>query len=70
MCFFFFKESKGNNLISQSRVFHNVIAAYINERSKNELAQIVLTGGTRNKQGSKDSRVRTELHICHCTAYN
>ena len=54
----FFKVSKGNNLISKSSVFHRVGAAYINDRSKNELAHISLIGGTHNKQGSKDARVR------------
>ena len=33
----FFKASKGNNIISNSRAFHSVGAAYINDRSKNEL---------------------------------
>ena len=54
----FFKSSKGNNLISKSREFHSVGAAYINDRSKNELAHILLIGGTHHKQGSKDARVR------------
>ena len=49
----FLKPSKGNNLISKSRAFHSVGAAYINE-----LARILLIGGTHNKQGSKDARVR------------
>ena len=54
----FLKASNGNNRISKSRAFHNVGAAYINDRSKNELAHILLIGGTHNKQGSKDARVR------------
>ena len=54
----FLKASKGNNRISKSRAFHSVGAAYINDRSKNELAPILLIGGTHNKQGSKDARVR------------
>ena len=52
------KASKGNNLISKSSEFHNVGAAYTKDRSKNELAHILLIGGTHNKQGSKDARVR------------
>ena len=54
----FLKASKGNNLISKSRALHTVGVAYINDRSKNELAHILLIGGTHNKQGSKDARVR------------
>ena len=54
----FFKASKGNNRISKSRAFHNVGAAYTKDLSKNELAHILLIGGTHNKQGSKDARVR------------
>ena len=50
----FLKVSKGNNLISKSRAFHNVGAAYINDLSKNELAHVLLIGGTHNKQGSND----------------
>ena len=38
--------------------FHSVGAAYINDRSKNEFAHIILIGGTHNIQGSKDVRVR------------
>ena len=48
----------GNNLISKSRVLHNVGAAYTKDLSKNELAHVLLIGGTHNKQGSKDARVR------------
>ena len=44
--------------ISKSRAFHSVGAACTNDRSKNELALILLIGGTHNKQGSKDARVR------------
>ena len=54
----FLKVSKGNNLISKSRAFHNVGAAYTKDLSKNELAHVLLIGGTHNKQGSKDARVR------------
>ena len=54
----FLKASKGYNRISKSRAFHGVGTAYINDRSKNELAHILLIGGTHNKQGSKDARVR------------
>ena len=50
--------SKGNNLISKSRAFHNVGAAYTKDLSNNELAHVLLIGGTHNKQGSKDARVR------------
>ena len=55
---FFLKISKGNNLISKSRAFHNVGAAYTKDQSKIELAHVLLIGGTHNKQGSKDARVR------------
>ena len=58
MCHDFFKAIKGNNPISKSRPIHNVGAAYIIDRSKNEIAQLLLIGGTHNKQGSKDARVR------------
>ena len=54
----FLKASRGNNRISKSRAFHSVGAAYINDRSKNELAHILLIGGTHNKQGSNDAHVR------------
>ena len=54
----FLKASKGNNRISKSRAFHNVGAAYTKDLSKNELANVLLVGGTHNKQGSKDARVR------------
>ena len=47
----FFKASKGNNRISKSRAFHSVGATYINDRPKNELAHILLIGGTHDKQG-------------------
>ena len=49
----FLKASKGNTRISKSRAFHNVGAAYTKYLSKNELAHVVLIGGTHNKQGSK-----------------
>ena len=59
MCLdFFLNASKGNNRISKSRAFHNVGAAYTKDLSKNELALVLLIGGTHNKQGSKDARVR------------
>ena len=54
----FLKSSKGNNRISKSRAFHNVGATYTKDLSKNELAHVLLIGGTHNKQGSKDARVR------------
>ena len=54
----FLKASKGNNRISKSRAFHSVGVAYINDLSKNELAHVLLIGGTFNKQGSNDARVR------------
>ena len=54
----FLKASKGNNRISKSRAFHNVGAAHTKNQSKNELAHVLLIGGTHNKQGSKDARVR------------
>ena len=54
----FLKVSKGNNRISKSRAYHNVGAAYTKDLSKNELAHVLLIGGTHNKQGSKDARVR------------
>ena len=54
----FLKAAKGNNRISKSRAFHNVGAAYTKDLSKNELAHVLLIGGTHNKQGSKDARVR------------
>ena len=38
--------------------FHNVGAAYAKDLSKNELAHVLLIGGTHNKQGSKDARER------------
>ena len=54
----FWTVSKGNNLISKSRAFHNVGAAYTKDLAKNELAHVLLIGGTHNKQGTKDARVR------------
>ena len=54
----FKKVTKGNNLISKSRAFHNVGAAYTKDLPKNELAHVLLIGRTHNKQGSKDARVR------------
>ena len=52
------KASKGNNRISKSRAFHNVGAAYTKDLPKNELAHVLLIGGTHNKEGSKYARVR------------
>ena len=40
--------SKGNNRISKSRAFHSVRAAYTKDLSKNELAHVLLIGGTHN----------------------
>ena len=54
----FLKAAKGNNRISKSRTFHNVGTTYTKDLSKNELAHVLLIGGTHNKQGSKDARVR------------
>ena len=54
----FLKASKSNKRISKSRAFHNVGAAYTKDLSKNKLAHVLLIGGTHNKQGSKDARVR------------
>ena len=54
----FLKASKGNNRISKSRAFHNVGTAYTKYLSKNELAYVLLIGGTHYKQGSNDVRVR------------
>ena len=48
----FLKASKGINLISKSRAFHNVGAEHTKDRSKNELAHLILIWGTHNKQGS------------------
>ena len=42
----------------QAGAFRNVGAAYTKDRSKNELAHLLLIWGTHNKQGSKDARVR------------
>ena len=59
MCLYsFLRASKGNNRISKSRTFHNVGATYTKDILKNELAHVLLIGGTHNKQGSKDARVR------------
>ena len=54
----FLKASKGNNRISKSTAFHNVGAAYTKHLSNNKLAHVLLIGGTHNKQGSEDARVR------------
>ena len=59
----FLKASKGNNRISKSRAFHNVGAAYTKDLSKNELAHVLLIGGTHNKQGSKDARVQIVVFL-------
>ena len=45
----------------KSRLFHNAGVAYMNDRSKNELAQTLLTGATHNTQGSMDARIRIVL---------
>ena len=50
-------------IISQSRAFHSVGAAYINDRSNNELENMLLIGGTHNKQGSNDTRVRIVIPL-------
>ena len=43
---YFLKESKGRNLMSKARLFHNIEqSAYINYSSMNELEQTLLTGG-------------------------
>ena len=44
--------------ITKSRAFHNLGAAYTKDLSKNELAHVLLIGGTHNTPGSKDARVR------------
>ena len=63
----FLKAAKGNNQISKSRAFHNVGAAYTKDLSKNELAHVLLIGGTHNKQGSKDAHVRiVNILIQYC----
>ena len=54
----FLTASKGNNLISKSMAVHSVGATYINDLSKNDLAHILLNGGTHNKQESRDASVR------------
>ena len=54
----FLKTSKGNHLISKSRAFYSVGAAYTKDLSNNELAHVLLIGGTHNKQGSNDAHVR------------
>ena len=45
--------------MSKSRLFHNIGAAYINDRARNELAQTLLIGGTCTKHGSYDVHFRT-----------
>ena len=59
----FLKASKGKNRVYKSRVFHGVRVAYINDRLKNELAHILIIGGTHNKQGSRDARVRIAVPL-------
>ena len=51
----FLKASKGNNRISKSRAFHNVGAAYTKDLSKNELAHVLLIGGTHIINKDQDS---------------
>ena len=53
MTLFYIKVSKGNNIISKSRAFDNVGAAYTKDLSKNELVHVLLIGGTHDKQGSQ-----------------
>ena len=57
------KESTSNNRMSKSRIFHNVWAAHMNDYPKNTLLQTLLNGGTRNQQGSNETRVRTVVLI-------
>ena len=49
--------------MSKSSVLHIERETYINDHSKNELAHILLTDATRNKQGSKNTRVQTVVHL-------
>ena len=64
---FFLKVSKGNNLISKSRAFHNVGAAYTKDLSKNELAHVLLIGGTHNTQGSQQCYLHNNMDAdCKC----
>ena len=65
----FLKASKGNNRISKSRAFHHVGAAYTKDISKNELAHVLLIGGTHNKQGPKDARVRIVVLLTLIDSY-
>ena len=48
---------KGNNLGSKSKIFHNLRIAYINDRSKNELAQILLCMWLQTAQPSSGDAV-------------
>ena len=50
--------------------FHNVGAAYTKDISKNELARVLLIGGTHNKQGSKDARVRITISLIKSHKYS
>ena len=58
----FLKVSKGNDLISKSRAFHNVGAAYTKDISKNELAHVLLIGGYIINKDQKNM-----LHNHHST---
>ena len=42
---------------------YNVGATCTKDRPKNELAHILLIGGTHAKQGSEDARVRIVVHL-------
>ena len=45
---------RNRNIIQMIYIY---IYIYINDRLKNELAHLLLIGGTHNKQGSNDARV-------------
>ena len=51
--------SKGNNLISKLRAFHNVGAAYTKDLSKYELAHVLLIGGIHN---TFEEKIHKRLH--------
>ena len=66
----FLKAPKGNNLISKSRAFHNVGETYTKDRSKNELAYLLLIRGRHNKHGRVflpfgrgDERLMLKIHL-------
>ena len=55
MCLnFFFKHQRAIIEYLNQGHSHNVGAAYTKDLSKNELAHVLLIGGTHNKQRSKD----------------